>query len=765
VEVFGRLVDAYDKLTPEQQARLGLRGEAIEYMAVAFTQGGGAESANRYFSTRGGAPYQLTLMRRVAQTLRDQGNFPEAIQAYRMVIAQAPTDSSVLTAAREIADIYQNRMLERDSAQTARMQLADLLAPGSAWARANPQLADSAAKLREQALRASGQYLLASAQAGNRARFAEAAQIYQRYLTDFPKSDSSQIVNRYYGEALFGAGDYMRSGSEFARTAFSYGNGNAELAQEAGRNAIVAFDSALVKNKSDRAAQDSLFAVVDRFVATFPQTDVAKKALIEKGRRASETQRWDAMESAFRKYVELYPNDAYTPTAQRLIGDALYRSGKYAEAQKQWETAQQVAASSGRRSLADTISALRETAAGSYADSLVKRGQYAEAAEQVYVAYAKNNPQNAKAPDALRNAIETYMLADSAARTRNDSSASRQARERAIELSGQLAQEYPNYRYKLQYQTLRARLLYDLNRREEAVKAYQDLIATNPSSTARADAMVRVAVMLDSLGRKKEAATAYEQFANAYPRDDRAAGALWNAAATYAEAQDPTAAARTYALFAQRYPRDERAAEARRQQISVLRTAGDTAAANAALTRACANPTEALQADCASRTAGRAFSQAVATFSRYQPIKLVIPSKAQLTQAGVSRASRAKQALLKQLSGEFASVIRTGVPQYLAAASYYVGLAQWEYGNFLKNVQLPAGLSEAEQTAAQQGAAQQAEQYYAAAKQVWQELVQRAESTPAIGNDTAAKPWIDRARNAVQGNVDTAPPSAVTGEH
>ncbi|HYX81707.1 MAG TPA: tetratricopeptide repeat protein, partial [Gemmatimonadales bacterium] len=379
--------------------------------------------------------------------------------------------------------------------------------------------------------------------------------------------------------------------------------------------------------------------------------------------------------------------------------------------------------------------------------------------------YAKNNPQNAKAPDALRNAIETYMLADSAARTRNDSSASRQARERAIELSGQLAQEYPNYRYKLQYQTLRARLLYDLNRREEAVKAYQDLIATNPSSTARADAMVRVAVMLDSLGRKKEAATAYEQFANAYPRDDRAAGALWNAAATYAEAQDPTAAARTYALFAQRYPRDERAAEARRQQISVLRTAGDTAAANAALTRACANPTEALQADCASRTAGRAFSQAVATFSRYQPIKLVIPSKAQLTQAGVSRASRAKQALLKQLSGEFASVIRTGVPQYLAAASYYVGLAQWEYGNFLKNVQLPAGLSEAEQTAAQQGAAQQAEQYYAAAKQVWQELVQRAESTPAIGNDTAAKPWIDRARNAVQGNVDTAPPSAVTGEH
>jgi hypothetical protein len=90
-------------------------------------------------------------------------------------------------------------------------------------------------------------------------------------------------------------------------------------------------------------------------------------------------------------------------------------------------------------------------------------------------------------------------------------------------------------------------------------------------------------------------------------------------------------------------------------------------------------------------------------------------------------------------------------------------LAQWEYGNFLKNVELPSGLTEAQVAEAQQGAAQQAEQYYAAAKQIWQELVQRGESTPAIGNDAAARPWIDRARNAVQGNVDAAPPSVVTG--
>ena len=757
VDVFGRLVDAYDKLTNEQQARLGLRGEAIEYMAVAFTQVGGAEAASRYFASRGGTPYQLTLMRRVAQTFRDQGNFPEAIQAYRMVIQNSPTDSSVLTAAREIADIYQHRLIERDSAQAARLRLADLLAPGSPWAQANGQLADSAARLREQALRESGQYLLASAQGGNRARFGEAAQIYQRYLADFPRGDSAQIVNRYYGEALFGAGEYARAGAEFAKTAFGYGNTRPELAQEAGRNAIVAFDSALVRNKGDRAAQDSLFATVDRFVAAFPQTDVAKKALIEKGRRASETQRWDAMEAAFRTYVANYPNDPYTPTAQRLIGDALYRGGQYAQAQTQWEQAQQVATTSGRRALADSITTLRENAAASYADSLIKRGQYAEAAEQVYVAYATANPNNPKAPDALRNAIETYMLADSVA-GRNNEGASRQARERAIALSAQLAEQYPNYRYRQQYQTLRARLLGDLGRREESVAAYQQLITQNPTLTGRADAMVRVAVMLDSLGKKREAAQAYEQFATAYPRDDRAAGALWNAAATYAEAQDPAAAARTYALFAQRYPRDERAADARRQQIALLQTAGDSAAANAALENACARASADLRTECASRVAGRAFQTGVDTYRRYAAMALRIPTKSQLTQAGVNRASREKQALLRQLTSQFAEAIRSGVPEYLAAASYYVGLAQHNYGDFLKNVQLPENLTEAERTAAQQGAAQQAEQYYSAAKQVWQELVQRAESTPQIKDDPKAAPWVQRARDAVQGNVDTTPP-------
>ena len=91
----------------------------------------------------------------------------------------------------------------------------------------------------------------------------------------------------------------------------------------------------------------------------------------------------------------------------------------------------------------------------------MKAGEYARAAEEVYVAYADRNPTSDRAPDALRNAIETYMLADSVARAeegragQSDTAASRGARARALALSERLVAQYPKYKYKVQYQALR----------------------------------------------------------------------------------------------------------------------------------------------------------------------------------------------------------------------------------------------------------------------------------------------------------------------
>ena len=772
VEIFGQLVDAYDKLTPEQQARLGLRGEALEYMAVAFTQVGGAEAANEYFQSRGGSAVKLPILRRVAASLRDQGAFPQAVEAYRAVLAEAPTDSASLAAQQEIIDIYQNRMIEPVQAQAARLELIERFAPGTPWASANPGLAAQAATAREAALRQSAQYLLAQAQRGsNRAQFGEAAALYQRYLNEFASADSAQAVNLLYAEALFGQGEFIRAGAEYTRAAYGRAQqpaaaqpgavaDTANLAQRAGQNAIVAFDSAFVRDSMNTGVQDSLFRAVDRFVQAFPQTDQAKRALIQKGRRASQAKRWDVMAETFRTYASTYPNDPYTPTAQKLVGDALFRAGQYGAAQTQWEAAQAVALSSGRRALADSITRTRETAAGTFADTLIRAGQYQRAAEEAYVAFADRNPESPKAPEALRDAIATYVTADSAARARNDEAGSRQAKERAIELSNRLVSQYPTYRYRREYQALAANYLADLGRNEEAVEALRKLVADNPTWAGRADAMVRIAVTLDTvLNRKTEAAAAYAAFAEAFPRDQRAADAQFNAGVTYLQAGDTTAAARAFGRYAERFPSGARAADARSRRAGLLLAAGDTAAANAEFGRLCARASSASDPQCASFRARQAFETAVSGYAAYDRITLVVRNRSQVsTAAALTALQNPKRQALSRLSTRLTNVIKTGVPEFLAGATFYLGLAQWEYGEYLKNIQLPASFTDAEREAATSGAARLAEAEYAAARETWQALITKAEAEEALRNDPGAQRWLQLARDAVGGNVPSSPP-------
>jgi tetratricopeptide (TPR) repeat protein len=778
VDVFGRLVDAYDKLPADRQARLGLRDETLEYMAVSFTQVGGAEAANRFFATRADTAYKIQVLRRVASRLRDQGDFNRAVQAYQELLVEAPNDSSALGVQQEVIDIYQNRTLEPEKAQAARLALVDKFAPGFAWSAANLPLEKQAAAAREDALRQSAQYELAKAQgsgtrvvatrtrrepgtpapsigtpsAAQRPHYAEAARLYGKYMQDYGGADSARAVDTYYAEALFGASDYARAGAEYVHSAYGYPGDTTKAAaaaeQQSAQNAIVAYDSALNASKNDRTVQDSLFSAVNQFADHYPHTEIAKRALIEEGRRASEAGRWDVMVSAFRQYSAQWPSDPYTPTAAKLVGDALYKQGKYGDAQAQWDTAYTIAERAGRHTLADSLKRVQASAASIYADSLVKAGQYQRAAEEVYVAYADENPTNVKAADALRNAIETYMLADSVARRKGNDSASKDARTHAADLSNRLITQFPQYQFRLQYQTLYADLLAGLGRGDESIEALRKLIADNPTWTGRSDAEIRLATRLDSLGKKKEAAAEYEQFSSDYPRDKRATDAQYNSAVTYLESGDTLTAAKTYATFARRYPADPRAEQARSFRIALLRQAGDSAAANADLATLCtANVPADLKADCAAREGEAAFSAGVAQFLKYRPVKLVIASRGQLTAAGVKRASAYKQQLLAGLTKEFTRAIEAGDPQYLAAATYYIGVAQWEYGNFLKDVQLPASLSDAERLAAADGAAKQGEAYYAQAQKTWQALVDKA------AQEKIANKWVDMAKDGVQGKV------------
>ncbi len=76
----------------------------------------------------------------------------------------------------------------------------------------------------------------------------------------------------------------------------------------------------------------------------------------------------------------------------------------------------------------------------------------------------------------------------------------------------------------------------------------------------------------------------------------------------------------------------------------------------------------------------------------------------------------------------------------------------------MTNLTLPKDLTDEQRTAAQAGSARQAEQYYQAANKLWQTLVDKA------ATDKFDNPWVQRAKDAVGGKVDAAPPAASLGD-
>jgi len=161
-----------------------------------------------------------------------------------------------------------------------------------------------------------------------------------------------------------------------------------------------------------------------------------------------------------------------------------------------------------------------------------------------------------------------------------------------------------------------------------------------------------------------------------------------------------------------------------------------------------------VRGECDDAAARRAFERGVAAFREYQPLRLVITDRAQLTGAGVQRATAAKQRLLRTAVAHFEEAIRSGSAEYVAAGGYYIGLAQHEYGDFLTRAELPAALTDGERAAAANGAAAQAAEYYRAAERSWRALGEKAGSDPALATSAAARPWLDRARATIAGTID-----------
>jgi hypothetical protein len=179
-----------------------------------------------------------------------------------------------------------------DSAQAARIVLANDFAPRTAWATAKPGLAARAAAARRDALQRSAQYALARAQGGDRAEYARAAELYGRLTGEFfdtpvgGRAASTTPRRSRTGRYAEAGRAYSWAASALLTESSARDTAARALAEQAARNAVVAYDSALARCAV--TGRTGLAVRRDRPLGRrFPTAPSAQAALVQKGARAS----------------------------------------------------------------------------------------------------------------------------------------------------------------------------------------------------------------------------------------------------------------------------------------------------------------------------------------------------------------------------------------------------------------------------------------------------------------------------------------------
>ena len=226
-----RLYTQYvDKCISREFTRCELRPEAIENIAIAFSDmENGAQAAAQFFTRLGARTFEDTVMYRIGMRNFDHGQFEQAIIALNRAIERFPNFVDAPRAQMNIVNSHLVRTRPAE-ANTARERLIELFSPGTPWIQANSRNSAAMAIARDmvkQALSSIALYYHALAQQASdpqiaRGHFERAVAAYERVIRDF--SDDVWMVYEFnfnLAEALMAVGRFEDAAVRYNLVAYA----------------------------------------------------------------------------------------------------------------------------------------------------------------------------------------------------------------------------------------------------------------------------------------------------------------------------------------------------------------------------------------------------------------------------------------------------------------------------------------------------------------------------------------------------------------
>jgi TolA-binding protein len=236
IEAFDRSIVYSDALVAQGKDPLPLRPEALQYIAIAFTDPWtlveqpdpvrAYDRAYTFYKDRLKEPHVRDVFEQLGDTFVVLEAYDQAIDAYELALAKWPLHPRDPEVHQKVVNAFEAKG-DADAADAEASKLVARYSPNTEWYRANEMdrdAIDSATRINERMLRAAAENVHKAAQAARAAYlaaptpdgrvayarlYARAAGLYRRFIDEYPTSDLTYEFTYRIGETLFFAERYL----------------------------------------------------------------------------------------------------------------------------------------------------------------------------------------------------------------------------------------------------------------------------------------------------------------------------------------------------------------------------------------------------------------------------------------------------------------------------------------------------------------------------------------------------------------------------
>ncbi|GEM_PF-419146 len=398
-----------------------LRQEGIDYIAISFTEFGGAPEAKRFLidKQKGSEDYNLQVFLKMGEIYQKRNFYQESIATYKAILEIWPFYQYAPVIQQKIVEAYELDM-QPEKAMEERAELVRRYGPGSRWLNQYPEgeVRNDAVKQSEKALYEYATYYQNLAQEKKRKReYLIAVEKYREYLKKFPRSDKAVQINFMLAECLFEVAEFEAAADEYGKVLTAYGPNPHQ--EDAAYNRILCYYNLLDKNpptdsltfyledflgkqngqpepiKVASKTQKDILQTCNDFIVMLPKSERLEEVLVKFSETLYNLHQYRLAAQVYEKIIQEFKNSKFYVMAYRGLAQSYLLSGEYEQASKTSEKIAQLFPDSSK--LVEVAKKWISTSGFKRAESFGKNNEPLKAAASfVEVAKTTTDPEIAK---------------------------------------------------------------------------------------------------------------------------------------------------------------------------------------------------------------------------------------------------------------------------------------------------------------------------------------------------------------------------------